>query len=391
MEITPFYHMSTTAKRNFFTALRGKQSFTGSLPNMILLNGQPLRFPLGTVATTGASPAGSQTVSGAHSKGSRKLTLNAIGSHAAQEYIQVDSGTAAEVRQISAVNGAVLTLDYPLMQAHSGGVNVKTVGAPYIHTITEAVDLDTVTWNVQSLDSGETTANTILTRYVGGKIGSASISAQEGGMLTMSWDGVQFLDMLHNQSSSSAVSGNVSKYSASLLTPTVTLPTTEPYYFSQGAITLFGVEFARIRNFTININNNVTPLYFIRDQATGRIPHEMREGQREYTMSATIVPNDSYAATSPTRSMFKELLTEGNYGSGMAGFDITLTFTRGTNDTIVFTIPNTTTAATGGNAQGAYIRSAQHAITTEPLTQADVDILFRSLKVVITDSVGTYA
>ena len=128
--------------------------------------------------------------------------------------------------------------------------------------------------------------------------------------------------------------------------------------------------------------------------------------QREYSMSATIgLPNSHIADGFPsgtvdtTKRLFTELLLEGDYGattSSMTGFAVTLTFTRGTNDTITFTIPGSSgggtagTAAAGGGKQGAFIRSAPHTITGDNPFQVDVDILFRNLDIQIKDSEPYY-
>ena len=67
-------------------------------------------------------------------------------------------------------------------------------------------------------------------------------------------------------------------------------------------------------------------------------------------MSATIaLPDALTSASTAARTLFTEMLLEGDYGSGKAGFNITLTFTRGTNDTITITIPDDGSAGTGGN------------------------------------------
>ena len=95
------------------------------------------------------------------------------------------------------------------------------------------------------------------------------------------------------------------------------------------------------------------------------------------------------SASATTRSLFKELLLEGNYGSGMAGFDISLVFTRGTSDTITVTIPHST-AATGGDAQGAYITRASHEIGTEAPIQVEVEMMVRAMQIVVVDSVPVY-
>ena len=97
--------------------------------------------------------------------------------------------------------------------------------------------------------------------------------------------------------------------------------------------------------------------------------------------------------------IFKQVLLEGNYadGNGLKGFNIELTFTRGTNDTIQILIPNdytsgdeTTGAGTGLNEAGAFILSAPYNITGDPIIQADLDILFRNMKIEIVDTKPSY-
>ena len=204
-----------------------------------------------------------------------------------------------------------------------------------------------------------------------------------------SWDDVIFVDMIHNQKDSSAHTREVDKHNEAFVAPTVAFPATDPYYFSQGTISLFGVTHARIRNFSLTINNNLDPKYYIRDAGTGRIPAEIHEGRREYSMSASIALPDSLITTSTTRTLFKELLAEGVYNSTIVGFDVSLVFTRGTNDTITITIPPST-AAVGGDAQGAFIRSATTSVTDANPVEAEVDILFRAMQIVTVDAVSTY-
>ena len=76
--------------------------------------------------------------------------------------------------------------------------------------------------------------------------------------------------------------------------------------------------------------------------------------------------------------------------NGLSGFAITLTFTRGTSDTITITIPNDGTAATGLNEAGAFILSAPYNITGDPIIQTDIDILFRNMKIEIVDTTPVY-
>ena len=112
-------------------------------------------------------------------------------------------------------------------------------------------------------------------------------------------------------------------------------------------------------------------------------------------MSATLAHNDSAdKGTEDVADLFRELLLAGDYRGGTAfkGFGIELTFTRDIanlnateTDYIKITIPNDGTAAQGGNEQGAFIRTAPHNISdANPLT-ADVDIVFRNMKIDIRD------
>jgi len=390
MEIEGRYFLGIGAKRNFYTAYKGQQSFSGTLSNFELLNGYPLRFPIGTVATTGTASGGSSTLSAATFAGQYEIDVASASTMAVGEYIQIGTGTLAEVRKINAASSTNFFLDYPLLFDHDNGVAVAEVIAPYIHTITEAVELPGITWQVKNRDSSETATNDWIRRYFGGKIGQATITAEEGGTLRMSWESAPFMDMNHNQYDDTVQTAPVNKFDASNLGVTVEYPTSEPYYFSQGEIKLFDVTFARITNFTININNNLEPRYFIRNDGSERTPSAIYEGRREYSMTATVVLPDSISSTDTTRTLFKELLAEGDYTAGFTGFDIDLEFTRGTDDTLTITIPDDGTSGTGGNNQGAFLRSANTSVSTENPVSTEVDILFRNLKIVVKDSEPVY-
>lgn len=410
-QIEPHYFLGAAAKRNWTVAYRGRQAFSGSLPNFILLNSYPLRFPIGSVATTGTdSGAGGSTISIASGKGQRYITVTDRTGYANGDYIQIGTGTSAEVRQIisgAAAGAGDLILNYPLLMAHPlTDATLNEVIAPFTHTISETVLLDSMSWHLQMKDSSETLANDFLRRYIGGKVNRATLRADEGGTLMMSWDEVPFVDLIHNQRYHSSIGGgatDITKYAGAMIAPagvggdaphsagvlgTPTYPTNEPYYFSQSAISFFGVDFARIRSFSLEVNNNLEPRYYIRDTTSGRIPAEIQEQRREYRLTARVALPDSFAATATTRSIFKELLLEGNYGSGMAGFNISLTFTRSAStDDIVITIPPVT-ATTGINAQGAFIVRGNNNIGGESPTEVDLEIIFRSMQIVSRDSNG---
>jgi len=413
MTIEARYFLGTQSKRNFFNVYKGQQTHTGSVPGFVLLDGRPLRFPIGKVNSTANNlESGTITLTGGATKGDVFITVGGgdATDAAVGDIIAINDAGAAnsngvinkEIRKIMVKTGAICQLDYPLQFTHASGVSIAVVAGTvansgyYTHNITETVDLDTVSWHLHMRDSGETAANDFDRRYFGGMIGGSTLTADEGGMLTMSWDGVNFQGMVHNQSKGNttegvSTTGDVPFYTKMQKitndgTSDIVFPTTEPYYFSQGSVTIFGQEIARVRNFSLSIANNEEPRYYIqRRYGRRRGPTEIREQRREYSFSCTLALPDSGTPNSSTTRLFNELLWEGDYGpgsgTGMQGFNITLRFDRGTNDYILITIPDDGVAGTGGNNQGAFIRTAPHAVTGDNPMQVDADILFRNLKI----------
>jgi hypothetical protein len=288
------------------------------------------------------------------------------------------------------------------------------------HFITEANLLPTMTWHLRMLDSDE--GNAFIRRSLGGMVDSMTISADEGGMLTVGWDTVNFMGTIHNLEDQKTV--GTSLYSGDsvgagmpgyaimddISDTDIDFLTTEPYYFSEGTVYIGGAgvtspadsavdrkEFARIRDFSIGVSNATEQRYYVSSRhgnGRRRGPNEMREGRREYTFSATVSLNDSEATTGNdiggALELYKQLLLEGNYGSGSQGFNVRLEFTRGTNDTMVIDLPGDATAATGLAQGGVFLRSAPHDITEEPTLQTSIDCVARNMKIVITDGVPVY-
>ena len=209
-------------------------------------------------------------------------------------------------------------------------------------------------------------------------------------------------------------------------------PTSEPYYFSEGQLKFYGVTFARIRSFSLNINNNLEPRYYVnRTFGTHRGPSEIREQRREYGLTATVVlPDVSNNWTSNNdnaTALFRELLLEGNYGTESAsqvkGFTASLRFDRGTDDYFIIDIPNSqagtlfntggtyadmggkpifanqgtpgaSTNGLGDNSStgdvGLFIRSAPHNLTTDAPMQIDLDMFFKNLVIYVKDKESSY-
>jgi hypothetical protein len=444
MNIEPKYLLGTSSNRNFYRAYKSSQSYSGGVGSFTLLNGWPLRFPIGkvtTIAKANSSPLTSKTrlATGGAKKGDYYITVvSDTDIDTAGDLIAIDhadspvSTSTCEVRRVVSAASDVIRLNYPLQFDHdaagSGTTQVQLItegtGIHYQHDIWETSDLDTVSWNILLRDSGDTADNDIIRRYYGGMIGGASISASEEGMLTMSWDSIPFLGMNHNQADHTGVS---EEYQAdqgmpgfSLIqtiddtdisdTSTVSLkdrayPSTNPYFFSEGTISMFGETFARVSDFNISIDNSVESRYYLNAKhgKLNRGPSEHREGARSYNMSATLALPDSIDAdaTSSNITLFKELLLEGDYGTNVApnhkGFDISLTFTRGkiagttlgASDSITITIPTDGTAS-GKTDQGAFITSATHNIGGSGILSVDVNMFFRNMKIQIKDGVQLY-
>lgn len=471
MAIEPRYFLGTQSKRDFFMAYKGQQTFAGSLSGITLLNGWPLRFPFGKIITVGGTDVGSSTyLSLAAKKGDMYITVNSASTLGINDYIRInDMGVYratenVEMRRIISKAGNILRLNAPLEYDHIAASTyliqeVSTAGFFY-HHIVETIDLSSMSWHVRVADSNETDANAFIRRYVGGKVGSASISAEEGGLLTMNWDNVVFMDMLHNQQlhtitgSSHGESSGMSIYGSgqnaqnggdvnmpgyaimhditaehigNALAPTdatsggsvkAGFPTDEPYYFSQGTVTLWGQEFARIRSFQLSVNNNEDPRYYITGQhGRHRGPSEIREQRREYGMACILALPDSAASTTggldTATALFRELLLEGTYDTTtMKGFKVELAFDKANGDAIRIFLPGDdptqkNTASGGavlstnlngpvpvlagtGNRQGCFIRRAEHAITTESPMQVEADILFKNIHIVIKDKNPLY-
>jgi hypothetical protein len=435
----PRYFLGVGQKRDWTKMYVGAQSFSGSLPGFIPLNGKPFRWSIGTVSDIpSAVESSSIDIDGAVSKGDIYVTLDGSHGYSAGDYICFStSGTAPavttatsvgqEIQRIAAFPSTnVARLEKPFRFDHVDDSAAREVsaGATVKHHIDESVLLDTMSWHLHMRDSSETTANDFDRRYVGGFVDSCTISADEGGMLMVGWDTVTFQDMFHNQQevsqpnvnpgseaantgifSGDSMSAGMPRFTemADISTGDVTLPTNDPYYFSEGSVKFMGQEFARVRNFNLSISNGSEPRYYISPRhGRQRGPSEIREGRRSYSMSCTLALPDSAASASAVgrntaTEFFKQLLMEGNYGSGMEGFNIEITFTRGTNDSFQILIPadyttadETTGAAVGLGENGAFLTGAPHPIGGDPILQVAAEFSCRNLKMVVTDSEYVY-
>ena len=429
--INPSYFLGTGEKRSYTHAYRGAQSLEGSISSFAVLNGWPLRFPIGKVDSSATKDGTDGAVTAAGDflakKGDYYIRANTT-SFDNNITVVVGDSPNREMKLITTrVSGShdYLQLNSPLRFDHSAGGDLAQIlaageagtGTKFTHSITESTELDTVCWEATFADSSGTAANTLKRRYYGGMVGTATLAAEEGGVLTMSWDSVPFMGMQHNIAEGDLGSGaaGVSLPGYMLMNtdlnrvgrPTGTTvaesyPNTEPYYFSQGTITMFGVVIARIRDFSLSINNNLESRYYIEQRGDNRRrgPSEIHEGRREYSMTCTIVPDAidaTHTASSHTRTVFTEYIGQADasaFGTNaqMTGFAMDLSFIRGPladathgNDTITITVPAST-----DNKPGAILTAAPLQIDGNNPLQTSAEILIRTLSITIEDNEPFY-
>ena len=440
-ELMPKYFLKENNDRNWSYMYRGRQVFNGALGNVILLNGFPLRFALGKERISSLGGATATTSDIALYPGMIKVTVDDAAGFAAGDDIVIYNLAAdenREVRKIIEVATDTLTLNLPLNRAYNLGCDVKKIDSAttYTHEILETGQLDSMTWNVLMNDSDSNSDNRFIRRFLGGVVNRATLSADEGGLLMFSWDDVQFLDFVHNQVKTGTntydpsiteaanralaqpgvidiergssflrdprgIGGAMGESSGAL--SDATYPENEPYYFSEGTVSFFGIEFARIRNFRLEINNNIDPRYYINRRNGRRGPSEFQEQFREYTMTAALAMQDSLPGDSTTRTMWKELILEGNYEAfgavgKLQGFEMKMEFIKG-NHKITIESPGTIANPISTtnqypsprlDSQGCFFRRATHNIEQEAPVQAEGEIVLRNLGVTVTDNIPVY-
>ena len=440
-ELMPKYYLKEKSDRNWSYMYRGRLTFNGSVPDMILLNGFPLQYAMGkseinqTIVSLKDTTAIDGTIESNVLPGSIQIKLSdstfpaglEIATSSPIYHLIMLHGASdtkpREIRRIVATNSTdkTITLNYPLFEKYSTNDKVTKISAAnvakkrYVHRIKEESELPSMTWNLTMHNSTEDPIQNFTRKYVGGIVNRATISANEGEVVTFGLDDVQFLSFLHNQTRVTNPNGSNQldvEYSTGGLIDVkgiggavenadgkATYPENQPFYFSEGTVKFFGVPFARIRNFRLEINNNVEARYYISNNTGVRGPSEFQEQHREYTMSATLAMNDSAPYYDPTRSIWKELILEGNYqGYGklprIQGFDIEIVFTRG-DAKIVMKSPiqrdgTSLEPSPEFEGQGCFFRSATHNIGQESPIQAEGEIILHNLGIEVEDDQPIY-
>lgn len=388
-EMNHFWMLGNNSYRNYFIAYKGRRTSIGSIPDTLLLGGSTLYLPIGSVTTTGTdSGAGNSTLNGGTAVGATSITLADASGYSNGDYIQIGTVTNPEVRKILSIAGApTLTLTQALSFAHLTGVTCNQVIAPFTHTVNETFQLPTITIHAEMYSADQTLQ--LIRRFMGGRVGSSSITAREGEYLTQSFGDLSF----NNMKWYSPTPGDshfvptsdpfFTALSGSFGAVTPFYPTTQPYLFSYGALSLNGNIFARVRGFKLDISNNLNPKYYIQATVNNpQFPFEYREGQRNYRLSVDIDVVDA--------TLYHEIMVQGTYSSTFKGFQTILQFERegSATDVIVLTLPPSAPAI-GGNAQGCFFQSGNYDISSqEPIVHDTPDILARSMKIEVIDAVA---
>lgn len=323
------------------------------------------------------------------------------------DYVGIEYGSArSEIRRITADTGeaGVATLTFasqPLSYYHpdSSGLTALTVNGDntVTHTAYDTFDLPEIAMNVGFYDDENTIG--LVRRWLGGKVNTATITAREGDLVRMSLGEIIFRAEAHNQSTLTAAQGYNSGVADIVLDtsetdpgyyPTLTLPSTQPYYFSYGALTLrianTNYVVARVRSFDLSINNNIEQKRYVASQ-TGNFssffaPYELREGRKTYELGMVLdLGDEAGTGTMSKNEIFRDLMRQQFVSGNIVGLQATLVLTRprtdvnvsGT-DTITITLPPATPAA-GLDTQGCVIRAANYNMVTDPIIPVNVTMI----------------
>lgn len=144
----------------------------------------------------------------------------------------------------------------------------------------------------------------------------------------------------------------------------ISLPEREVWSFKkvQSNLTLFGTEFARVEDFSLEINNNLTAeRYLESSEAPDGEPYEMMYGNVEYSIDLEIAITD--------RSLYDELVSPTDFG-----FDMSMTFAK----------------ASGGETleiagSGLRIEDASHEIPDEGKVTISPSMVAKDVTVTVAD------
>jgi hypothetical protein len=244
----------------------------------IVLDWKFLFFAFGHEYTTGADKAagGGSDIDEANGTGigSVHLDVTDATNYAQNDYIQIDTGTTAEVRKITAVNTNALTLDKGMRFAHADADTCNEVQAPYTHTLLCAETSQLPTFALCASYDEATDQNRV---WKGCCVNKLTLRSSTDSLLEAEMDiWAQDVDPLDQNAK-----------------PSVTVATTTPYQYHMvdGGISINGTTYAKINSFELMLNNNLDERYYHCDLSANK-PFEHIAGGAEVELKMNITINN---------------------------------------------------------------------------------------------------
>ena len=216
-------------------------------------------------------------------------------------------------------------------------------------------------------------------------------------------------DMVHNMSGGSDTT--IVKHLAAPISPTLVKVTEQPYFFSRADLKFGGVTFAKFRNFSISVNNQLDPRYYVTQSASTdnrQILTEILEGRRAITISGSLDMDDTGtgaaagAQAGPDIKMLQYLFNQG-FNSGdprdaaaVIGVSIEVELRRYSDasassndfDTLTFKLPANDTLS--ANNPGLILSAARMPIPAPPQVHQNLDIegITTSMRIEFKDNIA---
>ena len=252
-----------------------------------------------------------------------------------------------------------------------------------------------------------------ITNYMGCKASRVVFNFEEGNPVNY---GVDFIaqDMRHNMGEDSGLGASAektTKYKALTTSAAVgrTIPpnlsthtrvTEQPYFFSKVTLKFYQYEIARFRRFSLTIDNQLDPRYYLNQNETGdpiegrQVLTEILEGRRNVSFSGSLDMDDNaYQAypsgTTTTDAQFVRYLLNQSFNDAdirdmatLKGIHIQVELRRMADasvtatpfDTMIFSIPSYAGGSPAEDRVGMVLRSASMNVPAPPSIHVPIDI-----------------
>lgn len=277
--------------------------------DFLVQNAGILGLMLGGEAIQGSTPANANDLDGAVLAGDDKVTLTSAAGYSVTDYIEISSGidfsvvplkNIGEVRQITAIDTNLVTLDAPLRFDHDDAEVTETVVAPFTHTFGIAERSPSI-----AIESAFKAPSNFVRHVLGTKVAKGTITCEAEGPV---------------QATFNTISQDIKKGLAAASAYTVL--TTKPFFFNQGVFTFNGATIARLKKIQMDFDGQAKGEPYISDTFGTKIG-DIVEGAAKFGLAFT-------CAT--VSSVFWDVL------EGSATITASIIWTRGSNDTVTITV-----------------------------------------------------